>query len=64
MASDAVQIEAGGRSVRVSSPTRVIYEATDFSPAETRLRSACNLLPSLIWVPHLGIAPAQLRLEL
>ena len=36
MASDAVQIEAGGRSVRVSSPTRVIYEATDFSAEVTK----------------------------
>jgi len=40
MASDAVEIEAGGRSVRVSSPTRVIYEATDFSPEVTKLMVA------------------------
>ncbi|MGB9012007.1 MAG: DNA polymerase domain-containing protein [Aeromicrobium sp.] len=36
MASDAVQIEAGGRSVRVSSPDRVIFEATDFSAEVTK----------------------------
>ena len=40
MASDAVEIEAGGRSVRVSSPDRVIYEATDFSPEVTKLMVA------------------------
>jgi len=40
MASDAVEIEAGGRAVRVSSPTRVIYEATDFSPEVTKLMVA------------------------
>ncbi|KAA1399520.1 DNA polymerase domain-containing protein [Aeromicrobium ginsengisoli] len=40
MASDAVEIEAGGRDVRVSSPTRVIYEATDFSPEVTKLMVA------------------------
>ena len=40
MASDAVEIEAGGRSVRVSSPTRVIYEATDFSSEVTKLMVA------------------------
>jgi DNA ligase D len=40
MASDAVEIEAGGRSVRVSSPTRVIYEATDFSPEVTKVMVA------------------------
>ena len=36
MASDAIQIEAGGRSVRVSSPDRVIFEATDFSAEVTK----------------------------
>jgi len=36
MASEAVQIQAGERSVRVSSPDRVIFEATDFSPAVTK----------------------------
>ena len=40
MASDAVEIEAGGRAVRVSSPTRVIYEATDFSAEVTKLMVA------------------------
>jgi DNA ligase D-like protein (predicted polymerase) len=40
MASDAVEIEAGDRTVRVSSPTRVIYEATDFSPEVTKLMVA------------------------
>jgi len=40
MASDAVQIEAGGRTVRVSSPDRVIYEATDFSAEVTKLMVA------------------------
>lgn len=40
MASDAVEIEAGGRSVRVSSPTRVIYEATDFSAEVTKVMVA------------------------
>jgi DNA ligase D-like protein (predicted polymerase) len=40
MASDAVEIEAGDRTVRVSSPTRVIYEATDFSPEVTKLTVA------------------------
>ncbi|MET0820694.1 MAG: DNA primase small subunit domain-containing protein [Aeromicrobium sp.] len=40
MASDAVEIEAGGRTVRVSSPTRVIYEATDFSAEVTKLMVA------------------------
>ena len=40
MASDAVEIEAGGRTVRVSSPTRVIYEATDFSPEATKVMVA------------------------
>ncbi|WP_332662044.1 DNA polymerase domain-containing protein [Aeromicrobium sp.] len=40
MASDAVEIEAGGRTVRVSSPTRVIYEATGFSPEVSKLMVA------------------------
>ena len=40
MASDAVEIDAGGRTVRVSSPTRVIYEATDFSPEVTKVMVA------------------------
>ena len=40
MASDAVEIEAGGRSVRVSSPTRVIYEATELAGEVTKLMVA------------------------
>ncbi len=36
MASDAVEIEVGGRSVRVSSPDRVIFEATSSSPEVTK----------------------------
>jgi DNA ligase D len=40
MASDAVEIEAGGRAVRVSSPDRVIYEATDTTAAVTKLMVA------------------------
>lgn len=40
MASDAVEIEASGRTVRVSSPTRVIFEATEFSAEVTKLMVA------------------------
>lgn len=40
MASDAVEIPAGERSVRVSSPTRVIFEATDFSAEVTKVMVA------------------------
>ncbi|WP_456694880.1 DNA polymerase domain-containing protein [Aeromicrobium sp. P5_D10] len=40
MANDAVEIEAGGRSVRISSPTRVIFETTEFSPEVTKLMVA------------------------
>ena len=40
MGSDAVKIDAGGRSVRISSPTRVIYEATDFSAEVTKVMVA------------------------
>lgn len=40
MASDAVEIEAGGRAVRVSSPGREIFEATDDSPAVSKLMVA------------------------
>ena len=36
MASDAVEIEAGGRSVRVSSPDRVIYPATERTAEVTK----------------------------
>ena len=35
--ASAVEIEAGGRAVRVSSPDRVVYEATDRTPAITKL---------------------------
>jgi len=37
MASDAVEIEAGGRAVRVSSPGRVIFEATEWSAEVTKV---------------------------
>ncbi|MFD1858681.1 ATP-dependent DNA ligase [Aeromicrobium camelliae] len=37
MATTAAQVEAGGRTVRVSSPDRIIYEATDITPAITKL---------------------------
>jgi DNA ligase D len=40
MASDAVTVQAGERAVRVSSPDRVIYEATDFSAEVTKLMVA------------------------
>jgi DNA ligase D-like protein (predicted polymerase) len=33
-----VEVEAGGRAVRVSSPERVIYEATETTPAITKLQ--------------------------
>jgi DNA ligase D-like protein (predicted polymerase) len=36
----AVEVEAGGRAVRVSSPDRVIYEATDLTPEVTKLMVA------------------------
>lgn len=35
-----MEVEAGGRSVRVSSPDRVIYEATDRTPEVTKLMVA------------------------
>jgi DNA ligase D len=37
MAADATIVEAGGREVRVSSPGRVIFAATERSPALTKL---------------------------
>jgi DNA ligase D len=37
MASPATEIDAGGRTLRVSNPDRVIYEATGSSPAVTKL---------------------------
>jgi DNA ligase D len=38
MATPATEVDAGGRAVRVSSPDRVIYEATDRTPAVTKLQ--------------------------
>ncbi len=41
MAKDAAAVvDAGGREVRVSSPDRVIYEATERTPAATKLQVA------------------------
>src|SRR6476620_7908015 len=37
MASPATEVDAGGRPVRVSSPDRVIYEATEQTPEVTKL---------------------------
>lgn len=37
MGASAIEIEAGGRTVRVSSPDRIIYEPTDRTPAITKL---------------------------
>jgi DNA ligase D-like protein (predicted polymerase) len=36
----AAEVDAGGRAVRVSSPDRVIYEATDHTPEVTKLMVA------------------------
>ena len=36
----AAEVEAGGRAVRVSSPDRVIYEATERTPEVTKLMVA------------------------
>lgn len=38
MASAATEVDAGGRTVRVTSPDRVIYEATDSTPEVTKLQ--------------------------
>jgi len=38
MASPATEIDASGRTVRVSSPDRVIYEATDWTAEVTKLQ--------------------------
>ena len=35
-----VEVQAGDRAVRVSSPDRVIYEATDRTPEVTKLMVA------------------------
>jgi DNA ligase D-like protein (predicted polymerase) len=37
MATSAVEVQAGGRAVRVTSPDRVIYEETATTPAVTKL---------------------------
>src|SRR5690349_22230408 len=39
-AAKPVMVQAGDREVRVSSPDRVIYEATDATPAVTKLMVA------------------------
>jgi DNA ligase D-like protein (predicted polymerase) len=39
-ATPAIEIDAGGRSVRVSSPDRVIYPATESTPEVTKLMVA------------------------
>lgn len=36
MASDAIEIEVGGRAVRVSSPDRVVFPATDITAEATK----------------------------
>src|SRR3954453_14626097 len=38
MASPATEVDAGGRAVRVYSPERVIYEATELTPEVTKLQ--------------------------
>jgi len=38
MASSATEVEAGGRTVRVSSPDRVIFPETETSAAVTKLQ--------------------------
>jgi DNA ligase D-like protein (predicted polymerase) len=38
MASPATEVDAGGRAVRVSSPDRVIYEATERTPEVTKMQ--------------------------
>jgi DNA ligase D-like protein (predicted polymerase) len=38
MATPATEVDAGGRSVRVTSPDRVIYEATDRTPEITKVQ--------------------------
>jgi DNA ligase D-like protein (predicted polymerase) len=38
MASPATEVDAGGRPVRVTNPDRVIYEATDHTPAVSKLQ--------------------------
>src|SRR3712207_4119815 len=38
MPTTAVEVQAGGRAVRVTSPDRVIYEATEATPEATKLQ--------------------------
>ena len=40
MATKAIEVEAGGRAVRISSPDRVIYEATATTPEVTKQQVA------------------------
>src|SRR5919107_263771 len=40
MATPAAEVDAAGRPVRVSSPDRVIYEATETTPEVTKLMVA------------------------
>ena len=40
MATPAAEVQAGDRAVRVSSPDRVIYEATEHTPEVTKLMVA------------------------
>ena len=42
----AAEVDAGGRAVRVSSPDRVIYEATEHTPEVTKLMVAEYFAPS------------------
>ena len=37
---EVAHVEVGGREVRISSPDRVIYEATERTPAFTKLEVA------------------------
>jgi hypothetical protein len=37
MPTAAVEVQAGGRAVRVTSPDRIIYEETPTTPAVTKL---------------------------
>ena len=40
MPTPAVEVDAGGRPVRISNPDRVIYEATEATPEVTKLMVA------------------------
>jgi DNA ligase D-like protein (predicted polymerase) len=46
MAEQAVELEVAGRAVRVTSPSRVIYEATEHTPAFTKL-DVCEYFAAL-----------------